>query len=170
MPLYSRPACILAGLLALTPLPALAGPAQAPAPPPAQAPAPPPPAGQQPAEKPEDARKREEERKAQEARAQEIRKKVTTLKGLIKEINADLQVRTAGSETFERKRVLENQLRDYITLLSLADQALVEAERLSQEVEAMRKSTSAGPRDLQRLQLVNFLEARRREYILFGTR
>lgn len=162
MPLYSRPACILAGLLALTPLPALAGPAQAPAPPP--------PAGQQPAEKPEDARKREEERKAQEARAQEIRKKVTTLKGLIKEINADLQVRTAGSETFERKRVLENQLRDYITLLFLADQALVEAERLSQEVEAMRKSTSAGPRDLQRLQLVNFLEARRREYVLFGTR
>ncbi|MBI4252359.1 MAG: hypothetical protein HY618_07855, partial [Candidatus Tectomicrobia bacterium] len=122
MPLYSCLVCILAGLLALTPLPALAGPAQAPAPPTAppgaQAPAPPP-AGQQPAEKPEDARKREEERKAQEARAQEIRKKVTTLKGLIKEINADLQVRTAGSEAFERKRVLENQLRDYITLLSL---------------------------------------------------
>ncbi|MBI1724742.1 MAG: hypothetical protein HYR52_03785 [Candidatus Tectomicrobia bacterium] len=161
MPLYIRPACILAGLLALTPLPALAGPAQAPAPPPP---------GQQPAEKPEDARKREEERKAQEARAQEIRKKVTTLKGLIKEINADLQVRTAGGETFERKRVLENQLRDYITLLSLADQALAEAERLSQEVEAMRKITSAGPRDLQRLQLVNFLEARRREYVLLGTR
>lgn len=168
MPLFSRPACILAGLLALTPLPALAGPAQAPAPPPAQAPAPP--AGQQPAEKPEDARKREEERKAQEARAQEIRKRVITLKGLIKGINTDLQVRTAGGETFERKRVLENQLRDYITLLSLTDQALVEAERLSQEVEAMRKSTAAGPRDLQRLQLVNFLEARRREYILFGTR
>ncbi|MBI2132959.1 MAG: hypothetical protein HYT99_09195 [Candidatus Tectomicrobia bacterium] len=95
---------------------------------------------------------------------------MTTLKGLIKEINADLQVRTAGGETFERKRVLENQLRDYITLLSLADQALAEAERLSQEVEAMRKITSAGPRDLQRLQLVNFLEARRREYVLFGTR
>jgi hypothetical protein len=162
MPLFSRPACALAGLLALTPLPALAGPAQAPAPPAA--------GPQQPAEKPEDARKREEERKAREEQGKEIQRKLGTMKGLIKEINAELQVRTAGSETFERKRVLENQLRDYITLLFLAEQALIEAERLAQEVEAMRKSTAAGPRDLQRLQLVNFLEARRREYVLFGTR
>lgn len=164
MPLAVRIACALA--ISLTP-PLLLAPA-------ARAQTPAPPAAQQPANKVDDAKKREEEerraRLAQEARAREIRKKLEALKGLIKETNSTLGLRTAGSEAFERKRVLENQLRDFITLLSLADQALAEADRLSQEVEGLRKSTAAGPRDPQRLQLVNFLEARRREYLLFGTR
>jgi hypothetical protein len=131
----------------------------------AQAPAPP--AG---AARPADARKRQEEERRARAQAQEARKKLETLKGLIKETNAELVLRTAGNETFERKRTLENQLRDYITLLSLTDQALAEAERLAQEVEALRRGAASGPRDPQRLQLVNFLEARRREYVLFATR
>ncbi|MBI3128770.1 MAG: hypothetical protein HYZ11_14290 [Candidatus Tectomicrobia bacterium] len=161
MPHPLRLACLLALSLALAPFPVLAGPAAPPAPP----------GNQPPAEKPEDARKRaEEERRAREAQAKEIRKKLDTLRGLIKETNADLQLRTAGSDIFERKRVLENQLRDYIALLSLTDQALAEAERLAHEVEALRRAAGAGPRDAQRLQLVNFLEARRREYMLFATR
>ena len=158
MPRSIRLACALAAILALAP----------PFPAPAQTPAP------KPDEKSEETKKREEEerraRLVREAQAKEIQKKLGTMKGLIKEINAELGLRTAGAEVFERKRTLENQLRDYITQLFLTDQALAEAERLAQEVEAMSKSTAAGPRDLQRLQLVNFLEARRREYVLFATR
>ncbi|OGL59497.1 MAG: hypothetical protein A3J27_07400 [Candidatus Tectomicrobia bacterium RIFCSPLOWO2_12_FULL_69_37] len=160
MPRSIRLACALAAILALAPA--------LPAPAPAQAPA------AKPAEKSEETKKREEEerraRLAREAQGKEIQKKLGTMKGLIKEINAELGLRTAGAEAFERKRTLENQLRDYITQLFLTDQALTEAERLALEVEGMRKSTAAGPRDTQRLQLMNFLEARRREYVLFATR
>ena len=158
-----KPATRLALLLAA----ALALPHVFPASAPAQAPA------QRPAESPEAAKRREEEetaRRANEARVKEIRQKLKTMKDLIKEVNSDLQLRTAGLGTFERKRTIENQLRDYITTLSLAEEALAQAERLAQEVEGLRKSMGAGPRDPQRLQLMNFLDARRQEYVLFATR
>ncbi len=141
--------------------------------PPAQPAAPPaPPVGPSPSS--EDAqKKKEEERKAREAyeaRLKEIRRKIETLNNLIKQANEALKLRTSGPDVFERKRALENQLRDYITLFSLTDQAIAEAERLAREVEEILQNVGKGPRDPQRLQLANFLEARRREYVLFGMR
>ena len=71
---------------------------------------------------------------------------------------------------FDQKRSLENQLRDLITLFALTTQALTEAGRLSREVGDIKRHARKGPRDTRRLQLANFLDARRTEYIIFGTR
>ncbi len=103
-------------------------------------------------------------------KAAEEQKKINSVNKLIQNINKKLKLRTSGQEVFERKKALENRLRDMITFFEMADQAMSEAIRLAREVEEIQKIIQNGPKDPRRLQLANFLEARRREYILFATR
>jgi small-conductance mechanosensitive channel len=109
-------------------------------------------------------------KKYRKIRIQETRKKIQNIGALIKRINEKLKHRTSGQELFEQKRDLENQLRNLITLYALTDQALTEAGRLNKEVTSIKRNSKKGPRDPNRLQLANFLNARRQEYITFGTR
>lgn len=103
-------------------------------------------------------------------RIQETKKKVMNISSLIESINEKLNHRISGQEIFDQKRDLENQLRDLITLYALTDQALTEAGRLNKEVSRIKQNSKKGPRDSNRLQLANFLDARRQEYITFATR
>lgn len=109
-------------------------------------------------------------KKYREIRIQETKKKVMNITKLIESVNKKLSFRTSGREVFEQKRDLENQLRDLITLYALTDQALTEAGRLGNEARSIRRHARKGPRDARRLQLANFLNARRQEYITFATR
>ena len=109
-------------------------------------------------------------KKLREIRIQETRKKIKTIGSLIESINKKLNLRTSGQDVFEQKRGLENQLRDLITLYALTEQALTEAGRLDKEVVGIKRNSKKGPRDPRRLQLANFLDARRKEYIIFATR
>jgi hypothetical protein len=109
-------------------------------------------------------------KKLREARIKDIRKKVNNIGTLIQSVNSQLKLRTSGPGVFDQKRSLENQLRDLITLFALTNQALTEAGRLSREVGDIQRLARKGPRDTRRLQLANFLDARRTEYIIFGTR
>ncbi|HBK80161.1 MAG TPA: hypothetical protein DDZ83_10905 [Nitrospinae bacterium] len=109
-------------------------------------------------------------KKLREARIKDIRKKIDNIGTLIQSVNSQLKLRTSGPAVFDQKRSLENQLRDLITLFALTTQALTEAGRLSREVGDIKRHARKGPRDTRRLQLANFLDARRTEYIIFGTR
>ncbi len=108
--------------------------------------------------------------KLRQVRIKETRKKISNIGTLIESINEKLDLRTSQQEDFDQKRSLENQLRDLITLFALTNQALTEAERLSREVGDIKRNSRKGLRDSRRLQLANFLEARRQEYIVFATR
>lgn len=114
---------------------------------------------------PEEARKFREEKEARENR-----KKIDAISKLIAEVNEKLKLRTSGQEVFDQKQALENRLRDQITLFKMTDQAMAEAKRLAREVEEIRRTIRNGPQNPRRLQLANFLEARRHEYITFATR
>jgi hypothetical protein len=114
---------------------------------------------------PEEARKFRKQKKALEEQ-----KKIKTLSMLIQNVNKKLKLRTSGQKEFDRKQALENRLRDRITLFNFTNQAMAEAVRLAREVEEIRRTNRNGPNNSRRLQLANFLEARRREYILFATR
>lgn len=109
-------------------------------------------------------------KKLREARIKEIQNKIDNIRTLIQSTNSKLKLRTSGPAIFDQKRSLENQLRDLITLYALTNQALTEAGRLSSEVNDIKRYTRKGPRDFKRLQLANFLDARRIEYIIFATR
>ena len=114
---------------------------------------------------PGEARKLRKQKKALEEQ-----KKIKTLSMLIQNVNKKLKLRTSGQKEFDRKQALENRLRDRITLFNLTNRAMTEAVRLAREVEEIRRTNRNGPKSFRRLQLANFLEARRREYILFATR
>ncbi len=108
--------------------------------------------------------------KFRKAKIAEITKKITNITRLIDGVNDKLDLRGAGEDEFDQKRSLENQLRDLITLFAMIDRAIWEAGRLTREVGAIRRKARQGLRDSRRLQLANFLDARRREYILFANR
>ena len=108
--------------------------------------------------------------KLRKAKLAEITKKITTINRLIEGVNDKLDLRTAGENEFDQKRSLENQLRDFITLFAMTDRAIREAGRLTREIGAIRRKARQGLRDSRRLQLANFLDARRREYIRFAIR
>ena len=108
--------------------------------------------------------------KLRQARIKETRKKISNIGTLIESINEKLDLRTSQQGDFDQKLSLENQLRDLTTLFALTNQALTEAERLSRKVGVIKRNSRKGLRDSRRLQLANFLEARRQEYIVFATR
>ena len=109
-------------------------------------------------------------KKLRAAKLAEIKKKLTNISLLIQSVNVRLDLMTAKKGEFEQKRSLENQLRDLITLFAMTDRAIWEAGRLTREVSAIRRKARQGLSDSRRLQLANFLDARRREYIRFATR
>ncbi|MDA0999494.1 MAG: hypothetical protein O2807_03110 [bacterium] len=148
----------LAAFSGMFPLPSVAGPAAAP--------------GQEkrqlsPKEQKELVGKQQ---KIGEAQLKDVQLKIRNLHRLIQDVNDDLVLRTSSGGTYERKRALENQLRDIITLSALTAVAMDEARRLRQEIVEIRQGSRSGPLDPRRLQLVNFLEARRQEYVFFATR
>lgn len=108
--------------------------------------------------------------KFKEKKAEENLKKINIVNQLIQNVNEKLKLRTSGQKIFDKKRALENRLRDMITLFGMTEQAMSEAIRLARESEEIRRLIRIGPKNPRRLQLANFLEARRREYILFATR
>lgn len=112
----------------------------------------------------------ERQNKIRKAQLKDVQLKIQNLHRLIREVNGELSLRTSDADIFDRKRSLENQLRDIVTLFALTGRAMDESRRLRQEVKKIRQGSRTGPVDARRLQLVNFLEARRREYIFFATR
>ncbi len=114
---------------------------------------------------PDEARKLRKQKKTRQEQ-----EKIKTLSILIQNVNKKLKLRTSGQKEFDRKQALENRLRDRITRFNLTNRAMTEAVRLAREVEEIRRTNRNGPKNSRRLQLANFLEARRREYILFATR
>lgn len=118
----------------------------------------------------EELSKKEVQKRIRQAKLFDIRRKLKSLDTLIQSVNQNLKRRFADPISFERKRSLENQLRDLITLAALTERALAEADRLARETQEIMRSIKKSSRESNRLQLVNFLRARRREYILFATR
>ena len=118
----------------------------------------------------EELAKKEVQKRIRQAKLTDIRRKLKSLDTLIQSVNQDLKRRFVDPLSYQRKRSLENQLRDLITLAALTGRALAEADRLARETREILRSVKKSSRETNRLQLVNFLQARRREYIIFATR
>ncbi|MEE9274360.1 MAG: hypothetical protein V3V62_03510 [bacterium] len=114
--------------------------------------------------------KKEVQKRIRQAKLTDVRRKLKSLGALIQDVNQNLKRRFADPLSFERKRSLEIQLRDLITVAALTGRALAEADRLAREAQEILRSVKKSSRESDRLQLVNFLRARRREYIIFATR